>query len=325
MEVFKMEDFKKQLMEQLQLLTKDEDCKVVCQRIVKPNDSICEAVNLCYPDVPLCANYYVEHFYQYYLQGRSVEELAEFILECNKNWDSRADVTETRNLIEALSIYDFIKDKLAVRLYSLASNREYLQDTFFVPFLETEDGYEFAVCFYAVLERGEDGIGSIPIPVKIREKWVDVTDEQILENTLRYQQEHFPTVRMTLEQICPQELKIPEGREDGFARFMNPPEKPLMYVATNEKQVNGATVLLYKDYLKQQAEELDSDLYILPSSIHEVIIVPVSSIPDIEKELDEMIQIVNRENVKPTEVLSEHLLYYSRATDSLSVWREKND
>lgn len=56
-----------------------------------------------------------------------------------------------------------------------------------------------------------------------------------------------------------------------------PPEQT-MWVISNEKGINGAASMLYENELHELAESLESDLYILPSSVHEVIVSDVLKI-----------------------------------------------
>ena len=84
-----------------------------------------------------------------------------------------------------------------------------------------------------------------------------------------------------------------------------------MYVLTNESSLNGASCILYEDVLYDFAHEIDNDLYILPSSIHEVILLPKLSIYE-KKELVNMVREVNTEGVDADEVLSDNVYEYNR-------------
>ena len=111
--------------------------------------------------------------------------------------------------------------------------------------------------------------------------------------------------------------------DDDSAEFMNPPEMPEvsgMYVASNSDKLNGSSVILYRDMLKNFAESHDVEkLYILPSSLHEVIIIPDDA--NMEKDiqmLNEMVVSVNCTQVQPEEILSDHVYVYEYSTDTLS-------
>lgn len=90
-----------------------------------------------------------------------------------------------------------------------------------------------------------------------------------------------------------------------------------MWVFTNPSNFNGASVMLYKDYFNGLANQLKSDLYILPSSIHEVIAVPVNN-----SQLDFLkrtVYEINATTVAAEEVLSNNVYRYSRANGRLSI------
>lgn len=84
-----------------------------------------------------------------------------------------------------------------------------------------------------------------------------------------------------------------------------------MYVLTNYWKRNGAVCLLFDDVLSEFANRMNSDLYLIPSSIHELILVPVSE--NVKREdLDQIIREVNRNELLPEDVLSDHSYLFSR-------------
>jgi hypothetical protein len=89
-----------------------------------------------------------------------------------------------------------------------------------------------------------------------------------------------------------------------------------MYVATNSRQANGATVICYPDFLRKISESMNTDFYILPSSIHEVILVPMDNGININ-DLTQMVQQVNKTQLEPEEVLSNHAYYYCRQKNKI--------
>lgn len=93
-----------------------------------------------------------------------------------------------------------------------------------------------------------------------------------------------------------------------------------LYVATNDSRYNGAAVILYKDMLRAFAAKMKSDLYVIPCSVHEVILVKVISGCQIDTDdLKDMISYVNKSSVPEADVLSDSLYYYSRATNTLCI------
>lgn len=95
---------------------------------------------------------------------------------------------------------------------------------------------------------------------------------------------------------------------------------PPMYVITNEQNLYGAVYILYPDVLKDVAQKLDSDFYVLPSSVHETIAVPAENL-DINhaSSLKAMVREVNQSELTPEEVLSDNVYYYCRKKHTLSL------
>ena len=83
-----------------------------------------------------------------------------------------------------------------------------------------------------------------------------------------------------------------------------------MYVMSNTMKLNGATCITYPHAIENFANEHDSDVYIIPSSIHEVILIPDISCS--REYIDEMIRDVNRRQLDPVDVLSDHVYMYRR-------------
>ena len=91
-----------------------------------------------------------------------------------------------------------------------------------------------------------------------------------------------------------------------------------MYVLTNETGFNGASVILYSSYMRKLAERFECSLYILPSSIHEVILIPASCGVDCGK-LRELVEDVNVKHVDAAERLSDNVYIYSLDEDSIHI------
>ena len=83
-----------------------------------------------------------------------------------------------------------------------------------------------------------------------------------------------------------------------------------MYVLTNMTSCNGAGAMFCNDLLEKIQIKLDCDFYLLPSSIHEVIILPDEGGYDRE-ELDEMVKTINATEVNSDDRLADHAFYYS--------------
>jgi hypothetical protein len=93
-----------------------------------------------------------------------------------------------------------------------------------------------------------------------------------------------------------------------------------LYILSNQYRTNGATVILYDGLLSRIAERFQKDLVILPSSIHETLLLPVDSLDSADMErYAQMIQEVNETQLADEEILSDHAYYYSRSTGLVTM------
>jgi hypothetical protein len=91
-----------------------------------------------------------------------------------------------------------------------------------------------------------------------------------------------------------------------------------MYVLSNDRGINGASTLLYPNVLYDFASSIRMNFYILPSSIHECILVPDTGKLS-KAALKEMVKDVNDSHVSADEVLSNEVYYYDLATDEFHI------
>lgn len=95
-----------------------------------------------------------------------------------------------------------------------------------------------------------------------------------------------------------------------------------MYVGTNPERILGASILMYETYLEDLAAQIEDDLCIAPSSIHEVLIFPLSLVQPAR--IIEIVRDVNRTVVLPQEKLSDSVYIYRRGTHAISQATLKN-
>lgn len=95
-----------------------------------------------------------------------------------------------------------------------------------------------------------------------------------------------------------------------------------MYIGTNPERMLGASILMYETYLEELAAQIEDDLCIAPSSIHEVLIFPLSLIHPAK--IIETVRDVNRTVVLPQEKLSDNAYIYRRSAHAISQVTLKN-
>ena len=146
--------------------------------------------------------------------------------------------------------------------------------------------------------------------------------KEVLDDTLEVMQTTFPIKRVKLQQMIEDLVG-----DDKFAEMMNPPETSMncdMLIQTNEAKINGAATILYKNCLKEIAENNQiEEIFIIPSSVHECILLIDPENIASGKDLVTMIREVNAFAVEPEELLSENLYIYNLHTNEITIWKEK--
>lgn len=207
--------------------------------------------------------------------------------------------------IEAAKLMDkqFILNHVEYQVVNAKRNVERLEG---VPRKQIVD---LAVIYRAVLNDGDNGLISYILNenhLKLAGINADELDEAARSNT---QKAGF--VIKTMGEIMAEMMGMNNSLDEETLGG------PQMYVLTNRRKVNGANILLYKDRLAEVANRLKDDFFILPSSIHELLAVPVSG-TDV-KELRAMVKEVNNTEVAPEEILSYEVYRYSRKTCEIEV------
>ena len=195
----------------------------------------------------------IDKFYDAMENGRSYDEVVDKAVDVVTN-----GITQRPDFdINSLSDYSQMKEKLAMEVVSAEANKEMLET---VPHQNIED---MAVVYRLVLNSDDEGRASILLTNQLIES-MGVTPEQLHADAM----ENAP-------QIKPVEIKgMSEVMAEMMGLFPVAPEDEKIYVATVPDKVHGAGVLAYQNFMDQAAERAGGDFFILPSSIHEILIVP---------------------------------------------------
>lgn len=280
-------------------------------KVTKNNSLVLDSLVLLKAGKNFAPNIYLLPYYEAYRKGVSMKELAERLCDIYHN-------CSTPISDEDFSYhYDDMKSNIIYRLVNYDKNKKLLEKVPHVKFLD------LAVTFHCLVHNDMDGIGTIRITNEHLEAW-KITLKELLKSATVNTKKRFPPQIRSMDEVIRQMLReevsqeeIPVELQDSL---MNDEydSKTKMYILSNSQGINGATSLIYLDVLKEFAEHHKSDFFILPSSIHEVILVPYDK--TISKEsLTEMVKDVNRTQVACDEVLSDKVYYYSRENNAISV------
>lgn len=238
---------------------------------------------------------YVEDMYEYYKRSEDMEDALQYASDilCNgiKNMP-------TFNIAEMLKA----TDRVFFKVVNTYENSEFLKE---VPHREFLD---LSVIYCILLNKNmESDIMTVKITNEIA-KDMGLSEDELFNLAYENTKKLFPPCIVPMKDMMKELL-------GEMAECL--PDTPL-YIITNNAKVNGAGSILYDKMLHELAEKLESDLYLLPSSVHETLALPVDLGGEL-KEYADMVLAVNAGEVTLEERLSNQVYRYDRASRSLSI------
>lgn len=283
-----------------------EGCRISIHKVIKNNDLQLDSLVILSEQVNVSPNFYLQQYYDKYLHGMSMEAIIADILE---NYEKTRKMMGNYRIDLSL---DACRDKIVYRLSSGEKNRMRLENVPSIPFLD------MVITFHVLMIEEEDGIGSVMVRDALLQEW-EISTRQLFqlaqENTMRM----FPLqVHSMAQMLSNLEEEHPELAEEYPEEVLQGQGFQDTLVVTNQKGINGAAVLLYPGCLTKLEEKCAGDYYILPSSIHEVLVLPDRD-QIYGSGLQNMVQEVNENCVQADEILSDHVYHYSSELKTIEL------
>lgn len=268
-------------------------------KVMKNNSLELDSLVLLKEGKSFAPNIYLQPYYEAYKQGEGLNELTERL--CRIYEEGNTPITGN----DFDYSFQVMRENIVYRLISYERNQKLLEQ---VPYLKFMD---LAITYHCLVRDDKDGIGTIRITNEHMKMW-NVGLKEIHEHAATNTKRLFPAVINSMEEILHGLLMDEEDRTLTSSVLLENREEGSsnMYILTNEKGINGASCLLYPEVLEEFSKRLGADLYIFPSSIHEVILVPAVHL-DAGRQYADMVKEINDTQVAPEEVLSDHVYYYS--------------
>ncbi len=288
-----------------------EQYHVRINEVMKNNGVMLSGITVLQDDNNISPTIYLNQYYEAYESG-------EITLRCIV--DDVLDTYERNKVNQSVDMrffmnYERIKDRIIFKLIHAEKNEELLKDIPHIRYLD------LAIVFQCLISDEMFGNATIMIHNAHLKIW-EITEEELykkaIKNTPKLQQYDIKTMRDVLCEMM--RLEELEGKEiidrEEYLRELR--DATPMYVLSNRTRVQGASCILYPNILRDFATAIKSNFYILPSSIHEVILLPAQRDED-EDGLKNMVREVNETQVEREEVLSDSVYYYNRETGELSI------
>jgi hypothetical protein len=265
--------------------------------VLKNNGVVYHAITIHDKNENVAPTIYIDDLLDRYLRGESLTRLAADMTRFYRECSCHKEVD-----IDFFSAFSEVCPKLSFRLACIETNKKRLQN---VPYRTFEDLALVPIC---VLDISDCGQGSITITRKHLENW-EVSEEELWDNIMGNVEKVFPPKVTPISDIINMDLFPVEC----FSQLEN------IKVISNEGRLFGANVAFYPGVLKAVAEKADSDLYVIPSSVHEMMVFPIKGCLLPTSVMVDMVRDVNTTSLSREEVLSFKVYRYDRDQDKLSA------
>ena len=291
------EEFKKQIMEDLKFALPERLGELTMEpvNIKKLQNASYDGISIRREGEKIGMNLDLTGGYRDYVKDNDYNSILSSMVRIVTNALDNAPRIDIDKLLD----YEAMKNYLTVQVVPTASNEEMLKN---IPHRQLED---LSIVYRFVISQDEDGQQSILVTNDLMEKYgIDAAKlhEDAMENAPVYKPVRIRPMTEVLAEMMGEEFAeaMGIGRNDS---------EDFMYVATTPGGNFGAGVITYPEFMDQAADRVGGDFYMLPSSLHEVLLVPDRGSMNV-RELEEMVRDVNATQVSEQDRLSDRVYHY---------------
>lgn len=286
-----------------------EETKVMLHQVRKNNSVVRDAVVIQKKGQNVNPTIYLEQFYDEYLKGMDICCIAKKILLINDEYSVNENF-----VVDDFFEFENIKSKIVFKLVNTEKNLALLED---VPH---RDFYDLTLIYCCIIDDVFGDFASTVVHNCHMNNWG--IDESILfeigyENTLDRLGCTFKSMNELMLDMLASGKLDKETMEGILEQLSDDEQKCPMYILTNNNKLFGAGLMVYSHILEDIARKIGS-FYIIPSSIHEIIMVPDGCSMDEQSMLD-MVSEVNSTQLSYDEVLSDNIYHYDAGKNELNI------
>lgn len=296
------------------------------KQITKNNGVMLHGITVSRDGMNVSPNIYMDALYKAYENGETFRAVMDEVRKLYRESKVEASVDMSFFLD-----YEKMKDKVVYKVIGYERNKELLRQVPHVLFLD------MALVFYCHVPQKELGSATILVYNSHLKMW-GITKEHLYWDAQKNTPQILPARILSMEdmmkEVC--SMDITELGEPAEKRKKNAAEEQRseqmknmgkteeesasdsgfrmggrMFVLGNEKKLFGAAAMFYRGVVEEFSDEIGKSLFILPSSLHEVILVPDDGFQEAE-ELWRMVCEINETQVEPEDVLTDSVYYFSR-------------
>ena len=230
----------------------------------------------------------MDKHYKMYLGGKSVDEIADMVQQQVADaFERRPDVDMSR-----LKDYESLCSNVMMEAVSKEKNAEYLQN---IPHFDMAD---LSIIYRLNVGRDRNhDIGVVTVDNQLLSS-MGISQDQFQKDVFEQALAGEPPILKSLAEVMDMNFMGDDSQPEGG-----------LFLATNRDALYGASVIAIPGFLDQAAEKLGGSFYILPSSVHEVLLLRNDEEVNVQ-EMESMVQEINAAIVSPEEQLSDRVYHY---------------
>jgi len=287
------------------------DSKVKLQEVQKNNGVIKHGVTILENGINISPTIYIDEWYDSFCNNKcSFQDIIDRVIQSYEHNKLNQSVD-----IGFFTNFDKVKSRIIYRLVNTEKNKELLKDIPSIPF------HDLSIVFYYLVDTADiHKNATILLHNAHLALWnisVDGLYDLAKENTPVLKRCKIENMKNVVQQMI--EMTEDKDAAEEFFRTEFSEENAHMYVLSCEDNISGASALLYPFVLRDFSYALHDDVIILPSSIHETILLPATENKNNIAELLSMVKEINETQVDEEEVLSDNIYYYDRAENKVTL------
>ena len=270
--------------------------------VIKNNNVKLAAIEVVKEGAGIGPCVYLDEFYrEYESQGMIFDEIVDEVYRLILKYEEDAPDFD----ISGFQSWETVHSDIYPKLVNAEQNKELLEK------IPHRNFMDLAVVYYAVArDHAQQDIGTILIYNGHMEIWGQ-EEENLYQTAMMNMRADGEADIITIEMIVERILGVPFPKKDSNASHD-------MYILTNRCKRFGAAEILDKKTLRMIADKVGDRFIILPSSLHETIVLPPKDETEYEG-LAEMVREVNNTQVDIEERLSYHVYMYNRDEETLQI------
>ena len=268
------------------------ESEVRINKVFKVNDTELDGISIFNKNCLCSPTVYLNDFYDMHQSSSlSVEEAADIIIRIN-----RENKDQIPYDMKMLDDFESARKHITYKLVNTALNSLVIKDA---PHREI---FDLSFLYYITVVTEGNGVYSSKITWQLMEKW-NITEEILYELAEQNTRDILGVEIININDIIDMSSILNKDINKDISSIP-------MFIMSNRIRNCGANVMFYTDILNEFSKSLNSDLYIIPSSVHEVILLPADNYHNIDY-MNKMIEQVN-DQIDLPDILSDHIYLFSR-------------